>query len=271
MINKNSLFLFPGYTPYILEYNLNNSNWIIHNEWYNAYKNKYSIKSELLFQEDFVKKDNLCFLPASHFCGIMSYNIESNAYDLINVNFESRNLTSLAYDNEFLWTCTSNNYLLKINFEGEILDQINLGEVYGLKCNIYQTSFFDGYLYLFFDMECKYIKISANNPKEEFEIIEYSEKRDYSNYEYLCVDFLKNTEEAVFFFPKADRRIQKINKKDSSIFCDAILADDLYANKEIDLLSYYDETAENGIIYEIASTKESINSLLRYCDINNSV
>ncbi len=265
LVNDNSLFLFPGYTPYILEYNVSNSNWIIHNEWYSEYRNKYSIKSELLFQLDFVKKGNFCFLPASHFCGMMRYDIKNNTYNLIKINFDCRNLTSLAYDNKFLWTCTSDNYLLKINFEGEVLNQISLNEVYGVKCNIYQTCYMNGYIYLFLDLECKYIKINVNNPKKEFEIIEYSEKRDYSNYEYACIDFLKNIDGAVCFFSKADRRINKINESGFSIFCDAILPDDIYANTEFDLLSYYEENTKNGIMHEIGNTKESINCLLRYC------
>ncbi|MBD5492122.1 MAG: hypothetical protein HDR16_08425 [Lachnospiraceae bacterium] len=222
VLYNNSIFAFPGYATYIIEYDINNKKIIVHDEWYGEFINRWEKRSNLLFHFDMVQINDMVYIPSAQYNGWFQYCLSKNTYMFMEVLSINERINTLCYDGKYLWSTTEKKVII-LNLDGTIVDQIDICAVYGVKGSFYHSVFDNGYLWLFFSQSSEALKIACSHYKEKFEIVQYCalEKR-YTNYEYHAIDFIKKKKDGYCFLCRGNRILYKIVGGDAVKWLDAI-------------------------------------------------
>lgn len=241
VLYKDSIFAFPGYATYIIEYNINTKKITIHDDWYEEYINRWEKQSSLLFHFDMAQISDMVYIPSAQYNGWFQYCLSDNSYAFIEIKNISERINTLAYDGRYFW-CSTNCSLAILDLNGDIVDLIGIDNVYGVQGNFYHSAYDKGNLWLFSSQSSKALRISCNRYKEEFEIIQYCAKeKSYTSYEYHSIDFLKRKNEEYFFLCRGNRTLYKIDDENIEKYLEAIEDTTEYSGKNVSDIEIYIE------------------------------
>ena len=242
VIYKNSIFAFPGYSSYIIEYSIKNKKLIIHDSWYNELFNRYKKKSNLLFHFDSVQINDDIYLPSEQYSGMFRYCLLDNTYEFIEIAGICESIHTLSYDGNYMW-CSTNSKLLKLNLKGKVIEEIDILATYGVKGDFYYSVYHREYLLLFACQMSIVLRIDCRNYMTKFEVMRYcKEEKKYTDYEYHATDFVKKKKDKVFFMCRSDRTIQNITDGDVEKYLEAIIDTTGYAERNVDANDIYIES-----------------------------
>lgn len=234
-IYNDRVFMFPGYAPYIIEFDMTNRKIVEHNNWYKQYITKWGKKSNLLFSFDMVKVDDTVYLPSAQHNGLFKYNIGTNEYQFIDILSEFNRVSTLAYDGEYFWCSTDNGKLLRTDLYGKVSEQIDIYLKFGINGSFVSSVYDDGDLWLFSSQVSNVLRIRCNDLENDFEIITYSEvEKEYTSMEYHTVNFVKKKEKYIFFMSRSDRKLKFISKNSIGDYLGCIIDKTGYSDKCID-------------------------------------
>lgn len=239
VLYNESIFAFPGYATYIIEYNINEKKIIVHSDWYKEYINKWEKRSNLLFHFDMVQINDMVYIPSGQYNGWFQYCLSNNEYMFREVSGIDERINTISYDGKYFWSSTQKELII-LDLDGAIVDQIDIDTVYGVQESFYHSFYDKGYLWLFFSQSSRVLKIACNHYKEEFETITYcAEEKRYTNYEYHTVDFVKKKKNEYYFLCRGNRGLYKVVGGNVENFLDTIEDTTEYANKCISNINLY--------------------------------
>lgn len=285
VIYKNSFFAFPGYSAYIIEYDIKEKKLKIHKSWYNEFLRRFKKKSNLLFNFDFVQINDAVYLPSEQYTGIFKYCLSDNTYEFIEILGICEHIHTLSYDGEHIW-CSTNNKLLILSLDGKLIEKIDILTTYGVEGDFYHSIYHEGYLLLFACQTSTVLRVDCINYKTKFKVIRYyKEEKKYTNYEYHAVNFVKKKSDKVTFMCRGDRTIQSIVDGNIEKYSDAIVDTTGYAERNVGVDEIYIEgnaydekrekymhindknIAERNVFYERTLVHETMEFMLNIIEV----
>jgi hypothetical protein len=202
---KNKIFMFPGYCSYIVEFNADTEQMSIYDDWYWDYSKKIKFKHHLMFHYDMVVIDDSAYLVSAQTNMIFRFNMLSKKYEFIEVG--NGNITTLAYDGNFLWTSNMQGRVFRIddnNFEKEIkLDNVT-------SPNFVYSKYIKGNIVLISSQDDFAVYIDVNTFEVKIKFIEKDDTQNkYNGYECHRFHFAnKINEDKILVLDRKDKKLK---------------------------------------------------------------
>lgn len=235
------IFMFPGYASYILEYNLEKKELIVQDNWYDDYINKWGKRSFLLFNYDMVVISNDIYLPSEQHNGLFKYSLDNNKYEFIEIDGRFNKVLTLTFDGKYLWCTTDSKKLLKMDKQGNIVDEIDLSHNCKKEDFFVRSIYDNGYLWIFISQQSVVLKIDCSNPVNNYEFIRYAQnEKSYTNLEYHAVNFVEKKNNKIIFMARTDRKLNYIsNRGEIDSYLERIVDTTGYSEKNINSIEMY--------------------------------